>query len=72
MVSFGGKGGLVIEKGSDILGMLMLLSCFFFFFQTVLLVLCELYTMFPNPTHYPEPLLTLYLCNLPPQQSEKI
>lgn len=31
MVSFGGKGGLVIEKGSDILGMLMLLSCFFFF-----------------------------------------
>lgn len=31
MVSFVGKGGLVIEKGSDILGMLMLLSCFFFF-----------------------------------------
>lgn len=70
MVSFGGKGGLVIEKGSDILGILMLLSVFFF--QTVLLVLCELHTVFPNPTHYPEPLLTLYLCNLPPQQSEKI
>lgn len=60
-MTFGGKGPLIIEKGTDILGMLLL----FRFFSNCFI--CELYTVFPNPTHYPVPVLTLYLCNLPPQ-----